>query len=88
MFLINCEIQIDLAMSKNCLIFEILRTPEVTANPNNACGGSGYNTNKGATFKINSTKLYVPVVTVSINDNIRFLENIKPKFKRTTSWNK
>ena len=42
----------------------------------------------GANFLINITKLYVPVVTFSINDNIKFLESIKPGFKRTISWNK
>ena len=31
---------------------------------------------------------YVPVVALSINDNINFLENIKQGFKRTISWNK
>ena len=30
----------------------------------------------------------MPVVTLSINDNIKFLENIKQEFKRTISWNK
>ena len=42
----------------------------------------------GETFQINNAKLYVPVVTLSINDNIKFLENIKQGFKRTISWNK
>ena len=37
---------------------------------------------------ITSTKLYVPVVTLSMNGNITFLENIKQGFKRTVSWNK
>ena len=37
---------------------------------------------------MNNAKLYVPVVTLSINDNIEFLEKIKQGFKRTTSWNK
>ena len=37
---------------------------------------------------INNAKLYIPVVTLSINDDIRFLENIKQGFKRTISWNK
>ena len=41
-----------------------------------------------ATFQINNAKLYLPVVTLSINDNIKFLENIKHGFKRTISWNK
>ena len=42
----------------------------------------------GATFQINNAKLYVPVVTLSINDNIKFLENIKQGFQTTVSWNK
>ena len=33
-----------------------------------------------ATLQINNAKLYVPVVTLSINDNIKFLENIKQGF--------
>ena len=37
-----------------------------------------------ATFRINSTKLYVPEVTSSINDNINFLEKLKQGFKRIT----
>ena len=41
----------------------------------------------GATFQISNAKLYVPVVTLSINDNINFLENIKQGCKRTVSWN-
>ena len=39
-------------------------------------------------FQINNAKLYVPVVTLPINDNIKFLENIKQKFKRTISLSK
>ena len=35
-----------------------------------------------------TTKLYLPVVTLPINDNIKLLENIKQGFKRTISWNK
>ena len=40
------------------------------------------------TFQINHAKLFVPIVTLSINDNINFLENIKQGFNRTVSWNK
>ena len=38
---------------------------------------------------ITSTKLYVPVVTLSINDNIKFLKNIKQELKKTQiyPWN-
>ena len=41
-----------------------------------------------ATFQINNVKLYVPVVTLFINDNIKLLENITQGFKITISWNK
>ena len=43
---------------------------------------------KGATFKINYPKLYVAVITFSIDDNIKLLEKIKQQIKRTISWNK
>ena len=33
-------------------------------------------------FQINSTKLYALVVTLSINDNIKFLENVNQGFRR------
>ena len=42
----------------------------------------------GATFQISNAKLYVPVVTLPLNDSIKFLENIKQEFKRAISWNK
>ena len=42
----------------------------------------------GATLQINNAKIHVPVVTLSINDNIKFFENIKQGFKRKNSWNK
>ena len=40
------------------------------------------------TFIKTDTKLYVPVVTVSIQDNIKLLEQLKSEFKRTINWNK
>ena len=42
----------------------------------------------GATFKITDTKLYVPVVTLSTEDDNKLLEQIKIGFKRTIKWNK
>ena len=44
--------------------------------------------NKCKKMQINSAKLHVPVVTLSINSNIKFLEIIKQEFKRKISWNK
>ena len=36
----------------------------------------------GATFKIKDTKLYVPVVTLSNENDIKLLEQLKTGFKR------
>ena len=36
-----------------------------------------------AKSQITSAKIYVPVVTLSINDKIKFLENINQGFKKT-----
>ena len=40
------------------------------------------------TFAITDTKLYVPVVTLSNQDNAKLLQQLKSSFKRTISWNK
>ena len=40
------------------------------------------------TFTITETKLYVPVVALSIQDNAKLLEKLKSGFKRTVIWNK
>ena len=37
---------------------------------------------------ITSTKFYVPVVTLSTNDNIKVSENIKQGFIKTIYWSK
>ena len=42
----------------------------------------------GVNSMITSTKLYIPVATLSINDNIKFLKNMIQGFKRTIAWNK
>ena len=47
-----------------------------------------YNNVAGTNFKITNTKLDVAVVTLSVNDNIKFLENIKQGFARKISQNK
>ena len=42
----------------------------------------------GATCKIIDTKLYVPVVTLSKENDTKLLEQLKSGFKRTIRWNK
>ena len=44
--------------------------------------------NQNAAFEISDTKLYVPVVTLSIQDNSKLLQQLKSGFKRVTGWNK
>ena len=39
-------------------------------------------------FKIKDTKLYVSVVTLSIQDNAKLLQELKSGFKRTVNWKK
>ena len=39
-------------------------------------------------FAITETKRYVPVVTLSTQDNAKLLERLKSGFKRTINWNK
>ena len=44
---------------------------------------------QATTFSIiTDTKLYVPVATLSSQDNTKLLEQLKSGFKRTTNWNK
>ena len=44
--------------------------------------------NQNATFAITDTKLYVPIVTLSTQDNTKFLQRLKSGFKRVINWNK
>ena len=46
------------------------------------------NSNGAGTFAITDTKLYVPVVTLSTQENTKFLRQLKSGFKRTINWNK
>ena len=39
-------------------------------------------------FAINDTKRYVPVVTLSTQDNVNLLQQLKSGFKGTINWNK
>ena len=44
--------------------------------------------NQATTFPITDIKLYVPVVTLSTQHNVKFLEQLQSGFKRTINWNK
>ena len=85
--LINCEINLILTWSENCVL-----TSKATRDAVPAQGGNPavtrVNNPTNATFKITDTKLYVPVVTLSAEDDNDFLEQLKSGFKRTIKWNK
>ena len=42
----------------------------------------------GLEFKVTDAKLYVPVVTLSIENDIKLLQQLRSGFKRTITWNK
>ena len=83
--LITWKIELILTWFKNCvLISKATREANYDAdlivrkidNPENA------------TFQVTDTKLYVPVVTLSKENDIKLLEQLKSGFKRTIKWNK
>ena len=67
MAFINCEVNLILTGSKDCVI-------------TNSTGAEK--------FKITETKFYVPVVTLSTQENAKLLQQLKSGFKRTINWNK
>ena len=77
--LINCEVELILTCSKNCVLADM--TVDVAAHPNIVAP-------TGLEFKITDTKLYVPVVTLSKENYTKLLQQLKSGFKRTTKWNK
>ena len=71
--LVNCEVKIILTWTK----IRVLTDMTVASNPPT-----------GLEFQIKDTKLYVPVVTLSKENDIKLLEKLKSGFKRTIKWNK
>ena len=65
----------------NCEINIILTwsTNRVTVSTNVAI--------QNVSFEISNTKLYVPVLTLSLQDNTKLLQQLKSGFKRVTNWN-
>ena len=81
--LISCEVFLELKWNKNCVITS-LGQRQVDAGPPVVRD----NAPRGATLAINNCKLYVPVVTLSKDDEIKLLTNLKSRFKREIIWNK
>ena len=83
--LINCEIELILTWYKNCVLID-----KSTTETNYDANPVVYETDnpENATFKIKDIKLFVPVVTLSKENDIKFLEQLKTGFKtiRTSSF--
>ena len=70
---------------KNCvLIDKLTRAADYGVDPN----VYEINNPENATFNITDTKLFVPVVTLSKENDIKLLEQLKSGFKRTIKRNK
>ena len=77
--LINCEITLVLSWYKECvLVGRAHRGPPAAA----------INSPTSAKFEITDCKLYVPVVTLSAENDNKLLEQLKSGFRRTIKWNK
>ena len=75
--LINCKVELSLKWIENCL----LTTAEIGANADATAADS-------ANFKITGAKLYVHVVTLSAEDNIRLVKQLNKGFKQSVYWNR
>ena len=83
--LTNCEVELILTWFKNCVLIN-KSTRDVDYNANLvACKIDNL---ENEIFQITDTKLYAPVVTLSKENDIKLLEQLKLEFKRTITWNK
>ena len=81
--LISCDVSLELKWNKNCVITS-LKERQVDAGPPVVRDGAP----TGASLAINDCKLYIPVVTLSKDDEIKLLANLKSGFKKEIEWNK
>ena len=80
--LINCEITLILSWYKECvLVGRVFRGPPAAA-------ANLFNSPTDAKFEITDCKLYVPVVTLSAENDNKLLEKLKLGFRITIKWNK
>ena len=78
--LISCEVSLGLKWNKNYVITSLERR-QVGARPRD-------NAPTGATLNITDCKLYMPIVTLSKDDEIELITNLKSGFKREIIWNR
>ena len=83
--LINCEVELILPWFENCVLID-----KLTREANYDVDPDVYEINnpENAIFQITDTQLYLLVVTLSKENDIKLLEQLKSGFKRTIKWNK
>ena len=84
--LINCEVSLALSWSENFVITSLEKRLVTAEQGDNPTVYDDSPTN--ATFKITDCKLYIPVVTVSAENDNKLLDQLKTGFKGTIKWNK
>ena len=75
--LISCEVSLELKWDKNCIITSLQKRDIETFRPERV-----HNSPTGAILAINNCKLYIPVVTLSKDDEMKLLTNLKSGFTR------
>ena len=85
--MINYEVFLTLTWSENCVWTDITPKAARTAQGDNQARPA-VNAPTNAIFKITDTKLYVPVVIFSTENDKRLLEQLRTGFERTIKWNK
>ena len=83
----NCEINLILTWSENCVWTDKITHDAVPGQGDNPARPA-INVPTNALFKTTDAKLYVPVFTLSPQDNNELLQQLKTGFKRTIKWNK
>ena len=84
--LINCEVSLTLSWSANCVNTSLEKRLVTAAQVDNPEVLDDFPT--GATFRMTDTKLCIPVVTLSAENDNKLLEQLKAGFKRTIISNK
>ena len=74
--LIDCKIHLELDWNN----ISVMYGADTQAGNDNA-------NNRVTTFKITSTKLYVPIVIILTKDNINLSKQLNKRFKRSVYWN-
>ena len=76
MSIINWKINLEVAWNNNYVM-----------HGGDTYAGSDNVNNRETTFQITSTKLYVPIVTLSTKDNVNLIKQLNEGFKRSVYWN-